>query len=84
MTWKHDIRLADLPAEKRFEATCEKCRRCRSWSQAELIKSNPKYKQFYCDEVEKDMRCPDRFCRGAIRLDMTHEELVEGWVGGMP
>jgi hypothetical protein len=43
----------------------------------------PELKQAYLDEVERALRCPDRFCKGAVRIALTFDDKTEGFVGGM-
>jgi len=35
------------------------------------------------DEVERGLRCSNRFCRGAVRVALIHDDKTEGFVGGM-
>jgi len=39
--------------------------------------------QAYIDEVERALRCSSRFCRGAVRVALIHDDKTEGFVGGM-
>jgi hypothetical protein len=33
--------------------------------------------------VERALRCSNRFCRGAVRIALIHDDKTEGFVGGM-
>jgi hypothetical protein len=83
MNWKTDLKLADLDAATRLEVTCERCGLCRYEPLAALVR-RPELAQAYLDEVEHALRCSNRFCRGAVRVALTHDGKTEGFAGGMP
>jgi len=37
----------------------------------------------YLDEVERALRCSDRFCKGAVRIVLSFDDKTEGFVGVM-
>ncbi len=82
MNWKTDLKLADLDAATRIEVTCKRCGLCRYEPQAALLRQ-PELAQAYLDEVEHALRCSNRFCRGAVRVALIHDDKTEGFVGGM-
>ena len=78
MSWKTDLQLADLDPGARIEITCKRCNLTRYEEQAQLIEQ-PGMQHAYLDEVEKALRCSDRFCRGSVRLALVHDDKTEGW-----
>jgi hypothetical protein len=82
MNWKTDLKLADLDPATRVEVTCKRCGLCRYEQQATLMQ-RPELKQAYLDEVERALRCSDRFCKGAVRIALIHDDKTQGFVGGM-
>lgn len=82
MSWKTDLRLSDLDPARRLEITCRRCGNHR-YETAGDLRRRPGLDQAYCDEAERALRCHDRFCRGHVRIALTHEDGMEGFVGGM-
>ena len=82
MNWKTDLRLADLDPVTRLEVTCKRCGLCYYEQQASLMQ-RPELKQTYLDEVERVLKCSDRFCKGSVRIALTFDDKTEGFVGGM-
>ena len=82
MGWKEDLKLADLPPEERLEVACRTCGKARYEAVGHLLKRE-EFSQAYIDEVEKGLRCADRFCRGKVRLAQIHDGKTEGFVGGL-
>ena len=83
MTWKTDLKLADLPPEERLEITCRNCGKVRYETARELL-GRGDFSCAYIDEVERELRCADRFCCGKVRVSQVHDGKTEGFVGGMP
>jgi transcription elongation factor Elf1 len=82
MNWKTDLKLADLDPATRIEVTCKHCGLSRYEQQASLMQ-RAELKQAYLDEVERALRCSNRFCKGAVRVALSHDDKTEGFVGGM-
>ncbi len=82
MNWKSDLRLSDLDPAASLEATCRRCGLTRVRPAADL-QARPACDGLYLDEVERRLVCPDRRCRGRMRLAIEHQHKVEGFVGGM-
>jgi len=82
MNWKTDLKLADLEPATRIEATCKRCGMSHYQTQAALM-ARPVLAQTYLDEVERALRCTNRFCRGPVRIALVHDGKTEGFVGGM-
>src|SRR5450631_1343870 len=82
VNWKTDLKLADLDAATAIEVVCKRCGLARYETQAKLI-AVPGFRNFYLDEVEYSLCCSDRFCRGGVRISLTHDDRNEGFVGGM-
>jgi hypothetical protein len=83
MNWKTDLKLNDLDATTQFEMTCKRCRHTRTLTQRQIMEAEPGFRQFYIDEVEASLCCPQRGCRGGVKLDMLHDGKEEGFVGGL-
>jgi hypothetical protein len=82
MNWKTDLKLADLEPATRLEVTCKRCGLSRYEQQVALMQ-RPELAQAYLDEVERALRCSNRFCRSAVRVALIHDDKTEGFVGGM-
>ncbi len=82
MSWKTELKAADLEPERRIEVTCKRCGKMR-YIRAEQVASYPPLSQSYLDEVERALRCRDRYCKGPIRIALPHQHQMEGFVGGM-
>lgn len=86
MTWKHDLKLRDVPAKSRFEITCQKCRKTRTMTQEQIVAASgdPDFPQRYLDEVEGALRCSLRRCGGKGDLVLLpDDEMYEPFVGGL-
>lgn len=81
-SWKSELRLTDLDAEQEIEVTCLRCKKMRYEKPRELLLVDG-MKHFYCDQVETTLRCKDRWCKGAVRIALIHDDSVEGFTGGM-
>lgn len=82
MNWKTDLKLSDLAATTRLEITCRRCGLTRYETAAALL-AKPGFAHAHLDEVERKLTCSNRFCRGPVRLALTHDGKTEGFVGGM-
>ncbi len=82
MSWKTELKLPDLEPGRQIEVTCRKCGKMR-YELASTLMAHPELEQAYLDEVERALRCRDRYCRGAVRIALTHQNQMEGFVGGM-
>ena len=82
MNWKTDLQLADFDPDTSFEITCKVCNLTRYEEQAQLI-AKPDMARAFLDEIEKVLRCSNRFCQGPVRLSLIHDDKTEGFVGGM-
>ena len=82
MNWKTDLRLADLDAKTRIEITCRRCGLMR-YEPRDKLMDKPGMRQACLDQVEGWLRCPDRMCKGNVRLSLIHDDKMEGFVGGM-
>lgn len=82
MSWKSELRLADLEPGRQIEVTCKRCGKMR-YERAGALAERSEMEQAYLDEAEKALRCRDRFCKGGVRIALTHQGQMEGFVGGM-
>ena len=82
MTWKTDLKLADLEATTAIEVVCKRCGLARHETQEQLI-AQTGFGNLYLDEVEYSLHCLDRVCRGGVRLSLVYDDKNEGFVGGM-
>ena len=83
MNWKSDLKLSDLDAGTAIEVVCKRCGLSRYEKQAQLMNKHPEFRHAYLDEVEYNLHCSDRGCRGGIRISLIHDDKNEGFVGGM-
>jgi hypothetical protein len=83
VNWKTDLKLADLDAATAIEVVCKRCGLSRYEIQAQLLNEHPKFRHAYLDEVEYNLHCSNRFCRGGVRISLIHDDKNEGFVGGM-
>ena len=82
MNWKKELKLSDLDAGTRLEIVCIKCGIAR-YETKEQLGELPGMKKAYIAEIEKALRCKDRFCRGHVRVSLVYDDKTEGFVGGM-
>jgi hypothetical protein len=82
VSWKTDLKLADLEAGTAIEIMCKRCGHARYETQGQLMQQ-PELAQAYLDEVEYNLHCTNRFCRGGVRISLIHDDKNEGFVGGM-
>ncbi len=81
-SWKRDLRLTDLDSGQEIEVTCLRCKKMRYETPQELLLIDG-MRHLYCDQVETTLRCKDRWCRGAVRIALVHDDKLEGFTGGM-
>ncbi len=82
MNWKTDLKLTDLEAKTAIEIECKRCGLSRYETPAQIMAQfNCQYA--YLDEIEYNLCCSNRFCRGGVRISLTHDDRNEGFVGGM-
>ena len=82
MNWKKDLKLSDLDCGTRLEITCKACGNTR-YETKEQLSEMPGMRKAYIDEIEKALRCKDRFCHGHVRVSLVYDDKTEGFVGGM-
>lgn len=82
MNWKTDLKLSDLDPQTEIEVVCKRCGLARYETQAQLLQIMD-FKNAYLDQVEYSLHCNDRFCRGGVRISLTHDDKNEGFVGGL-
>jgi hypothetical protein len=82
VNWKKDLKLSDLDCDTRLEITCKACGNSR-YETKEQLSEMPGMRRAYIDEIEKALRCKDRFCRGHVRVSLIYDDKTEGFVGGM-
>jgi hypothetical protein len=82
VNWKTDLKLSDLECNTRLEITCRTCGHSHYQTIAALI-AREAFSQAYLDELEKALKCGNRFCKGRVRIALVHQGKVEGFVGGM-
>jgi hypothetical protein len=82
MNWKAELKLTDLPPEERLEVVCRACGKARYETVGDLLACEV-FSQAYIDEVERGLRCADRFCRGTVRVAQVHDGKTDGFVGGL-
>ena len=80
MSWKSDLRLSDLAPDAILECTCRRCGLTRTRPARD---HQGRHGALRIDAFEARLRCPDRMCRGAVRLALEHQMAVEGFVGGL-
>lgn len=83
MGWKQDLRLTDLDAGCELEVTCKRCGLTRYERPSDLLAANVDRRQMQIDQVERDMMCSSRICRGPVRLSLIYDDKTTGFVGGM-
>ena len=80
--WKRDLQLRDLAPETEIEITCRSCRLMR-YETVGAITTQLNSNQLGLDQAEARLRCGGRGCCGAVRIALVHDDLSEGFVGGM-
>ena len=81
MSWKTDLKLADLDSHTKIECTCRRCGHVRYADSGELAGVGFD-RRLYFDEVEAQLHCGKRHCCGHVRIALVHDD-TEGFVGGM-
>jgi len=81
MSWKTDLKLADLEAQTKIECTCRRCGHVHYEDSSDLTSAGFN-RQLYLDEVEAQLHCAQRRCRGHVRIALIHDD-TEGFVGGL-
>lgn len=81
MSWKTDLKLADLDDGTQIECTCKKCG-LMHYEDSSALMAQSECRQLYLDEVEARLRCSNSFCRGAVHIALLFDD-TEGFVGGM-
>ena len=82
MTWKTDLKLTDLEAATAIEIECKRCGLSRYETPVQIMEQFD-CQHAYLDEVECNLCCSNRFCRGEVRISLIHDDKNEGFVGGM-
>ena len=82
MSWKSEMKLADLDANQPLEIMCRACGNTRT-EIAEALLRTGELRHAWIDEVERQLCCSLRHCRGRVRIAMIHTGRTEGFVGGM-
>src|SRR5680860_708561 len=89
MSWRNELKLADLPAGEALEIACPKCGAARYATAAELSAhkmpgaldgETVSVATAYLDQVEARLRC--RRCGGPGRLSRVWQDKISGFVGG--
>jgi ribosomal protein L37E len=81
MSWKTDLKLADLDPHTKIECTCRRCGHVHYADSSDLA-STGFDRRLYLDEVEAQLRCMKRHCRSPVRIALVHDDM-EGFVAGM-
>lgn len=82
VSWKTELQLMDIPQSQRLEVTCTVCGHSRYENAYQL--ANSLCLSFeYLDEVERQLTCHNRTCRGTVRIALANAEETEGFVGGL-
>jgi len=82
VSWKTDLKLSDLDAGTAIEILCKRCGLSRYETQAQLLE-RPEFTHAHLDEVEYNLHCSNRFCRGGVRIALIYDDKTEAFVGGM-
>lgn len=82
MSWKSDLHLSDLKPGTRIEVTCRICGASR-YAIADKLMANERFAQARLDEVERNLRCSIRHCRGRVRIALGHNHKNEAYGGGL-
>ena len=82
MSWKTETRLYDLDPMAEIEITCRSCGR-HYYEKAQGLVNQARLGKLYLDELERVLMCRVKTCRGPVRIAIVHDDLNEGFVGGM-
>ncbi len=82
MNWKRNIQVRDLEPSHKLEISCKSCGHVHYLTRTQICVS-PEIGFQYLDEVEKEIICKARGCKGNVRLAITHTGKTSGFVGGM-
>ena len=84
MNWKTDLNLSDLDPKAIIEITCKRCGYTRTETKSVFIGRTGLSDHLYFDEIEAGTQCAKHRCGGGVRIVLTWEDKIEGFVGGMP
>ena len=76
MSWKNNLKLMTIDPDERFEITCRKCGLSFYTKAIEIMQKNPRMKQYWLDEVEKNLKCRVRTCDGSVELNLTQQNKI--------
>jgi hypothetical protein len=91
MSWRNELKLADLPPGEALEITCPKCGAARYATAAELSAhkmpgvldgETVSLATAYLDQIEARLRY--RRCGGPGRLSRVWQDKISAFVGGIP
>ncbi len=82
MSWKSEMKLADLDANQPLEIKCRRCGNTRTEVAAALLQGG-ELRHAWLDEVEHKLCCSLRPCRAKVRIALITTGKTEGFVGGM-
>lgn len=84
MSWMDDIRLRDMDADQRIEATCRSCGHSRLYSAADLLPLCP-HRDARIAEIVGYIHCMKPQCRRTgVRLILLRMGGTGAFIGGMP
>ncbi|GJM01517.1 MAG: hypothetical protein DHS20C08_00180 [Rhodomicrobium sp.] len=81
MNWKTEYQLQDMDPTQKVGIICKKCGLSQSLTVAELITRFDR--QLYLYEAERALLCTSWGCGSAVRLELSHDGLMEGFQGGL-
>lgn len=82
MNWKTEIQLIDLGSDQKLEATCTKCGFFH-YPNVHALVTKQGMDMHYLDEVERELICLVRGCRGEMRIAIVSQGDTEGFIGGL-
>lgn len=81
MSWKDNYQISDLSPDQMIGFVCKACQLSQPKTVAELITLTDK--QLYMYEVEQALVCRTWNCKGKLRMELSHDIIVEGFQGGL-
>lgn len=83
MNWKAHLQIRDLPPEQLLEATCKICDHVHTFTAAQVVRQGADRGFLHLDELEAEILCKARGCRGNVRLALVCSGETSGFVGGL-
>ncbi len=81
MSWKEKYQLQDMTRGQTIGFVCKSCNLSQPSKVGVLLETLEG--TLYLDEVEKAQKCRAWNCGGDLRMELSHDIIMEGFQGGL-